>query len=118
MLDFVEKGMEYQHIALMGRSDYLKSHNELVKRFMRAYIESIQYYLTHRDEAIKKGLELIKSDDRQVGEFSYDYRVKILPKDGKPTVKGMQLVLDAAAEDDPKARSLDVQQLFDLSFFP
>lgn len=42
----------------------------------------------------------------------------VLPKDGKPTVKGMQLVLDAAAEDDPKARSLDVQQLFDLSFFP
>ena len=35
LLDFVEKGMEYQHIALMGRSDFLKSQNEPVKRFMR-----------------------------------------------------------------------------------
>jgi hypothetical protein len=28
------------------------------------------------------------------------------------------LVIDAAAEDDPKAKSLTVQQLFDLSFLP
>ncbi len=118
LLDFVEKGMEYQHIALMGRSDFLKSQSELVKRFMAGYLESIQYYLTHREEAIKKGLQLIKSDDRQVGEFSYDYRVKILPRDGKPTFKGMQLVIDAAAEDDPKAKSLNPQQLIDLSFLP
>ncbi len=118
LLDFVEKGMEYQHIALMGRSDFLKSQTEPVKRFMRGYLESIQYYFTHRDEAIKKGLQLIKSDDRQIGEFSYDYRVKILPRDGKPTFKGMQLVLDAAAEDDPKAKSLNPQQLIDLSFLP
>ena len=54
LLDFVEKGMEYQHIALMGRSDFLKSQTEPVKRFMRGYLESIQYYFTHRDEAIKK----------------------------------------------------------------
>ncbi len=118
LLDFVEKGMEYQHIALMGRSDFLKSHTELVKRFMAGYLESIQYYLTHREEAIQKGLQLIKSDDRQIGEFSYDYRVKILPRDGRPTFKGMQLVIDAAAEDDPKAKSLNPQQLIDLSFLP
>jgi hypothetical protein len=30
----------------------------------------------------------------------------------------MQLVIDAAAEDDPKAKSLTPQQLFDLSFLP
>lgn len=118
LLDFVEKGMEYQHIALMGRSDFLRSQTEPAKRFMRGYLESIQYYFTHRDEAIKKGLQLIKSDDRQIGEFSYDYRVKILPRDGKPSFKGMQLVLDAAAEDDPKAKSLNPQQLIDLSFLP
>ena len=118
LLDFVEKGMEYQHIALMGRADYLKSQNEPVKRFMRGYLESIQYYFTHRDEAIKKSLQLIKSDDRQIGDFSYDYRVKILPRDGKPTFKGMQLVLDAAAEDDPKAKTLSPQQLIDLNFLP
>jgi hypothetical protein len=41
-----------------------------------------------------------------------------LPVDGKLSVKGMQLVIDAAAEDDPKAKSLTPQQLFDLSFLP
>ncbi len=116
LLDFVEKGIEYQHIAVIGRTEYLKAQSETVKRFMRGYLESLQYYFGHRDEAIKKSLQLIKSDDRQIGEVTYDYRIKTLPRDGKPTIKGMQLVIDAAAEDDPKAKNLNLKQLIDLSF--
>ena len=60
----------------------------------------------------------MKVDDRQVGEIGFALRQKTLPTDGKPTVKGMQLVLDAAVEDDPKAKTLSPQQLIDLSFLP
>jgi len=74
--------------------------------------------VSHREEAIKKSMQLLKIDDRQAAEVGYDYRLKTLPADGKLSVKGMQLVIDAAAEDDPKAKSLTPQQLFDLSFLP
>src|SRR5581483_11500169 len=84
----------------------------------RAYLESIRYYVSHREEAIKKSMQLLKIDDRQAAEAGYDYRLKTLPPDGKLSVKGMQLVIDAAAEDDAKAKSLTPQQLFDLSFLP
>ncbi len=40
------------------------------------------------------------------------------PVDGKPTIKGMQLALDDIAKDNPKAKSLTVQQLIDSSFLP
>ena len=74
--------------------------------------------MSHREEAIKESLKLLKIDDRQAAEAGYDYRLQTLPADGKLSVKGMQLVIDAAAEDDPKAKSLSPQQLFDLSFLP
>jgi NitT/TauT family transport system substrate-binding protein len=118
LLDFVDQGIEYQHVGVGSRTDYLKSQGDVARRFMRAYLESIRYYFSHKDEAVKKSMQLLKVNDRQVGEIGFDLRRKTLPTDGKPTVKGMQLVLDAAAEDDPKAKSLTPEQLIDLSFLP
>ncbi|HEX9454047.1 MAG TPA: ABC transporter substrate-binding protein, partial [Candidatus Binatia bacterium] len=118
LFDLVEKGIEYLQIGVASRADYLKSQNDTARRLTRAYLESIQYYASHREEAIKKSMQLLKLNDRQAAEIGYDYRLKTLPADGKLSVKGMQLVIDAAAEDDPKAKSLTPQQLFDLSFLP
>jgi NitT/TauT family transport system substrate-binding protein len=118
LYDLVEKGIEYLQIGVAARSDYLKSQNDTARRLTRAYLESIRYYVSHREEAIKKSMQLLKIDDRQAAEVGYDYRLKTLPTDGKLSIKGMQLVIDAAAEDDPKAKSLTPQQLFDLSFLP
>jgi len=118
LYDLVEKGIEYLQIGVAARSDYLKLQNDTARRLTRAYLESIRYYVSHREEAIKKSMQLLKIDDRQAAEVGYDYRLKTLPTDGKLSIKGMQLVIDAAAEDDPKAKSLTPQQLFDLSFLP
>ena len=118
LYDLVEKGIEYLQIGVAARTDYLKSQNDTARRLTRAYLESIRYYVSHREEALKESLKLLKIDDRQAAEAGYDYRLQTLPADGKLSVKGMQLVIDAAAEDDPKAKSLTPQQLFDLSFLP
>ena len=63
-------------------------------------------------------MRFLRTDDRSIGEFDYNQRVRALPDDGKPTVKGMQLALDDIAKDNPKAKALTVQQLVDLSFIP
>ena len=118
LLDFVAKGIEYQHAGVAARTDYLKAQPDLMRHFMRAYVESIHYYLGHREEAVRKTLQLLKLDDRQIGEFGFDIRLKTLPADGKPTVKGIQLCLDDAAEDDPKAKTISAQSLIDLNFLP
>ena len=118
LIDFVAKGIEYQHAGVAARTDYLKSQADLMRRFMRAYVESIHYYLGHREEAIRKTMQLLKLDDRQIGEIGFDIRLKTLPADGKPTVKGIQLCLDDAAEDDPKAKTISAQSLIDLNFLP
>jgi NitT/TauT family transport system substrate-binding protein len=118
LFDLVEKEIEYLQIGVAARTDYLKSQSDTVRRVTRAYLESIKYYVSHREEAIKESLKLLKINEREAAEVGYDYRLRTLPVDGKLSVKGMQLVIDAAAEDDPKAKSLTPPQLFDLSFLP
>ncbi len=114
----VEKGIEFPHVNFVAREDYLESQPQTVKAFMRAYAESVRYYKTHRAEAVKKIMALSKLPERQMAEVVYEGSLRATPDDGKPTLKGMEVVLDAAAKENPKAKGMTVQQLLDLRFIP
>lgn len=118
LLDFIEKGIEFPHVNVVARDDYLETQAQTVRTFMRTYVESVRYYKTHRGEAIKKIMELSKLPERQMAETVYEGSLRATPDDGKPTVKGMEIVLDSLAKENPKAKSLTVQQLLDLKFLP
>ena len=118
LLDFIEKDIEYQQVAIIARDDLLKSRSEVVRRFMKAYLAGIRYYKGQKEVTIRKIMEFLRTNDRQIADFDYNQRSRALPDDGKPTVKGMQLALDDIAKDNPKAKSLTVQQLVDLTFIP
>jgi NitT/TauT family transport system substrate-binding protein len=118
LVDFADKNIEYQQVALIAREDLLKSRPEVVRRFTKAYLEAVRYYKNQREIAVKKTMALLKTNDREIAEFDYNLRVRALPDDGKPTIKGLQVALDDVAKDNPKAKSLSVPQLIDLSFLP
>ena len=65
-----------------------------------------------------KILALSKLPDRQMGEVVYDATLRATPDDGKPTLKGMEVVLEAAAKENPKAKGITIQQLVDLRYLP
>jgi hypothetical protein len=85
---------------------------------MRAYVESIRYYKTHKEEVIKKGLQLQKLIDREAVEAGYLANVKSLPDDGRPTVKGLRTALDGLIAENPKAKSINISDVIDLSYVP
>ena len=116
LLDFIEKGIEFPHVNFVAREDYLETQPQTVRIFMRAYLEAVRYYKTHRAEAVKKILTLSKLPERQMAEVVYEGSLRATPDDGKPTLRGMEVVLDAAAKENPKAKSITVQQLLDLRF--
>ena len=118
LVNFLEKEIDYTHIAIIARDDTIKTQPEMLRRFLRAYVESIRYFKTHKEEAIKKSMQLQKLADREAIETGYLSNVKALPDDGRPTMKGTQLVIDAAMLDDPRAKNYTPQQLTDLSFLP
>ena len=118
LFDFIEKGIEFPHVNFVARDDYLETQPQTVRSFMRAYLDAVRYYKTHRAEAVKKIMSLSKLPERQMAEVVYDGSLRATPDDGKPTVKGMEVVLEAAGKEHPKAKFLTVQQLLDLRFLP
>jgi NitT/TauT family transport system substrate-binding protein len=118
LVDFGEKNMEYQQVALISGDDLLKRDPDLVRRFAKAFLEAIHYYKKQRDVAIQRTMALLKTNDREIAQFDYNLRARALPDDGKPTVKGLQVALDDIVKDNPRAKGLSVRQFVDLSFLP
>jgi hypothetical protein len=84
----------------------------------QSYLDSVRFYKTQKEVAIRETMKRLRTGDRAIAEFDYNQRVRSLPDDGKPSLKGMQLALDDIAKDNPKAKNLTVQQLIDVSFLP
>jgi NitT/TauT family transport system substrate-binding protein len=118
ILDFVAKGVEFPHVNIVAREEYLQAQAPLVKRFMTAYVEGIRFFKTHKEAAVRKMMVLSRLNDREIAERAFEVYSRSLPDDGRPTIKGLEAVLADFARDDPKAKGLTVAQIVDLSFLP
>ncbi len=118
LLDFVAKGVEFPHVCIVAREEYLQAQAPLVKRFMTAYVEGIRFFKTRKEESVRKMMVLSRLNDREIAEKAFDVYSRSLPDDGRPTMKGLESVLADVARDEPKAKGLNVAQIVDLSFLP
>ncbi len=118
LLDFIAKGVEFPHVSVVAREDYLQTQAPLVRRFMAGYLEAVRYFKKSREEALRKIMALAKSDDRPTAEQAFNNYMRSLPDDGRPTLKGLEIVLADFAREEPKAKGLTVAQIVDLRFLP
>jgi NitT/TauT family transport system substrate-binding protein len=118
LLDFVAKGVEFPHVNIVAREEYLQTQAPVVKRFLAAYLETIRYFKSHKSEAVRKMMTLSKLEDREIAEKAFEAYGRSLPDDGRPTMKGLEVVLADFAREEPKAKGLTLAQIVDLSFLP
>ena len=118
LLDFVAKGVEFPHVTIVAREEYLQAQAPLVRRFMTAYLEGIRFFKTHKEESVRKMMVLSRLNDREIAEKAFEVYSRSLPDDGRPTIKGLEAVLTDFAKEEPKAKNLTVAQIVDLSFLP
>jgi NitT/TauT family transport system substrate-binding protein len=117
LADLQMLGLEYQHTGIATTRSLIKSKPELVRDFMRAYVEGIHYAKTHRKESLEILAKYLRTDDKDVLEETYEtIMVTLVPEKPYPTLKGMQIMLREMGAKDPVARSAKPEQFVDLTF--
>jgi NitT/TauT family transport system substrate-binding protein len=116
LADLQMLGLEYQHTSVATSRALIKSKPELVRDFMRAYVEGIHYAKTHRKETTEVLAKYLRTDDKEVLDDTYESIVQTLvPEKPYPTVKGVQIILRELGAKDPAARSARPEQFIDAS---
>ncbi|MBI2357564.1 MAG: ABC transporter substrate-binding protein [Deltaproteobacteria bacterium] len=89
---------------------------DTVRRYMRAYVEAIHFYATHKEETLKILQKYSRVSDRRVLEESWDYHARYTPQAPYPPVEGYQTILQDLASTNPKAAQASAKDFVDNRF--
>ena len=110
-------GLEYQHTGLATTKRFINSQRGVVLNALKAYVEGIHYYKTHRQESLAVLQKYLKTDDVQaVTEIYEDIGLTLTPEKPYPTVMGIRTILQELAGKEPEAGRARPEDFADLSF--
>jgi NitT/TauT family transport system substrate-binding protein len=117
LADLQMLGLEYQHTGLATTQALIKSRPDLVRNIMKAYVEGIHYFKTHRAESLAILANYLKAADGDVlTEVYEDIGIALIPQKPYPTLRGIAVMLRELATKDPKIKVARPEEFVDLTF--
>ena len=103
----------YQHTTVNVVGSYLKTHEDVVQRFLRAYTEAIWLFRADKEFTQKALAEFAGTDDQELLDETWElYALHYLERVPYPTLDGLQTVLNESLQ--PKAKEAKPDQFVDL----
>jgi len=106
LLDMSKLDAEYHINGVVTTRKYLKTNEDMVRRFMRAYIEGAARGQRDKNFAVRTMSKVFRTDDRELLDESYDLIIKsnfVLPP--HPSVPGIASLLKGLEPSNPKAKA-------------
>jgi len=117
LADLQMLGLEYQHTGLATSQSLIRARPDLVRSVIKAYVEAIHYYKTHRAESLTILAKYLNtSDNDTLMEVYRDIGLKLTPEKPYPTLRGMEVILRELATKNAKAKSSRPEEFVDMSF--
>jgi NitT/TauT family transport system substrate-binding protein len=116
VVDMVALQIPFPQNGIYTSTKLNRDNPDLVRRYLRAYVEAIHFFKTHKEDTLKIMRKYSRLDDRKVLEESWDWHAKFMPDAPYPPADGYQLVLQDMAEKNPKAAQANVKDYIDTRF--
>lgn len=101
---------------LMTTRSFIKRDEDTVRRFVKAYIEAIHYYLTRRAESMAIIKKYFSGSNPAALDAMYEAFAAQLKPLPAPDNEATQALIDAVSVVDPKSRNLKPGDLYDSHF--
>jgi NitT/TauT family transport system substrate-binding protein len=113
LVDLSKLPIDYPADGIVVRKQFLQTNRDVVKRFLKAWIEGIKVLKTDKDFSIKVMGKYLRTDDQEILSKSYE-----IYKTGIATVpygdrKGFVFALERLADTSPEVAKLNIDELID-----
>ncbi len=109
LIDFADYGLNFALGGIAARRSYIGAHEDVTKKFVRAYVEGMHRYRTDRALTVQVQAEYSGIKDLSVAEETYDTTCPGMPKIPYPVVKALGVALQIMSKELPQAANADVQ---------
>ena len=93
----------------------LEKNREMFSRFIKGYLEGIQYMIRNKSESLKTFAKYLQNSDPAVNAYLYEDITSRIEKDLRPTTEAIRYMLDLIAQDLPQAQRVSDKEFWDLS---
>jgi NitT/TauT family transport system substrate-binding protein len=94
---------------------FLEKNRDTFIRFVKGYLEGIQYMTTNKNESLKTFAKYLQNSDPTVNAYLYDDITSRIEKDLRPTREAIRYMLDLIVLDLPQAQRVSDKDFWDLS---
>jgi NitT/TauT family transport system substrate-binding protein len=113
LVDPTQYDIPFPQLEVLTSRTFLKSHSDVVTRYMRAIIEGIYMVKQNPEPTIRALSKYLKIDDRDALEEVYRLYKEIYPPVPYPSPAAIQTQLTWMAERDPRAKNAKPEQFID-----
>jgi len=116
VLDMAKQNIPFQFTCTVTSRKMIQASPEKVMGVVKAMIEAVHYFKTHKEEAIKIMQKYTRGQERSVLEGTFEAYKELFVEDGYPTIEGLKNTLEVQASWDAKAAKAKVKDFVDLRF--
>jgi NitT/TauT family transport system substrate-binding protein len=99
----------FEHAAVVASRAWVEGHQDIARRFLRAYVRGIETTRANSDAAIRAISKYTEVDDQEQLREAYEAFKAVFPP--RPTVSREAVRAVIEYDQDPRAKSLDVESL-------
>jgi NitT/TauT family transport system substrate-binding protein len=116
VVDMVALKIPFPQNGIFTSTKLIRDNSDFVRRYMRAYVEAIHYYKTHKEDTTRIMRKYSRVDDKNFLDDAWEWHTRFMPDAPYPPAEGYQLVLQDMAEKNPKAAQANVKDYIDARF--
>ncbi|MBI4491163.1 MAG: ABC transporter substrate-binding protein [Deltaproteobacteria bacterium] len=116
VLDMSKQNIPFQFTCTVTSGKMIQANPDKVMSLVKAMIEAVHYFKTHKEEAIKIMQKYTRGVERGILEKTYNVYSDLFVEDGHPTIEGLKNTLEVQASWDAKAAKAKVKDFVDLRF--
>jgi len=116
LVDLAATGLKYPQAELVSLPGYMKSREDIMRRLVQAYTESIYLIHTQKGPSQRALEKFMKINDSQVIDDTIESYRNYFPKKPYPSVEAIKFVIDYLSEKQPEIKKLKPDQLIEPRF--
>lgn len=110
-------GLEYLQTVVTTTATVMRTREDQLRRFVRAFVEGIHFYKTNKEASLASIGKFMKLTEAGAIEEAYrTYALKFTQRVPYPTAKGVQTILDDLAKRDERAKGAKAEQFIEPRF--
>jgi ABC-type nitrate/sulfonate/bicarbonate transport system substrate-binding protein len=111
--DLSEVDVHIQHTGLVVRRSLIKENRPLVKNFLAAIVDAIDFYRTHERESIEIIAKFTSIKDPRALKDSYEFHKRLFPQPPYPNRDGFRTLLSEIGDKATEGKNVTPDLFFD-----